>query len=79
MKLNMWLETDNRKVVCFLMENNITEVIVCLKSNVIDSFDSLEAATYAINEYEEADKLDNIYEENFYEIFDSSNNEIIVI
>ena len=25
--------------------------------NVIDSFDSLEAATYALNEYEEADKL----------------------
>ena len=47
--------------------------------NVIDSFDSLEAATYALNEYEEADKLDNIYEENFYEIFDSSKDEIVVI
>ena len=47
--------------------------------NVIDSFDSLEAAMYALNEYEEADKLDNIYEENFYEIFDSSKDEIIVI
>lgn len=31
MKLNMRLETGNRKVVCFLMENNITEVIVCFK------------------------------------------------
>ena len=47
--------------------------------NVIDSFDSLEAATYALNEYEEADKLDNIYEENFYEIFNSSKDEIVVI
>lgn len=47
--------------------------------NVIDSFDSLEAATYALNEYEEADKLDNIYEENFYEIFDTINNKIVVI
>ena len=47
--------------------------------NVIDSFDSLEAATYVLNEYEEADKLDNIYEENFYEIFDSSKDEIVVI
>lgn len=47
--------------------------------NVIDSFDSLEAAIYALNEYEEADKLDNIYEENFYEIFDSSKDEIVVI
>jgi|GEM_PF-3565375 len=47
--------------------------------NVIDSFDSLEAAMYALNEYEEADKLDNIYEENFYEIFDTINNEIVVI
>ena len=47
--------------------------------NVIDAFDSLEAATYALNEYEEADKLDNIYEENFYEIFDSSKDEIVVI
>ena len=47
--------------------------------NVIDSFDSLEAAMYTLNEYEEADKLDNIYEENFYEIFDTINNEIVVI
>lgn len=47
--------------------------------NFIDSFDSLEDATYALNEYEEADKLDGIYEENFYEIFDSSKDEIVVI
>ena len=47
--------------------------------NVTDSFDSLEAATDDLNEYEEADKLDNMYEENFYEIFDTINNEIVVI
>lgn len=47
--------------------------------NFIDSFDSLETATYALNEYEEADKIDGIYEENFYEIFDTINNEIVVI
>ena len=47
--------------------------------NFIDSFDSLEDASYALNEYEEADKLDGIYEENFYEIFDSSKDEIVVI
>lgn len=47
--------------------------------NIIDSFDSLEAAMYALNEYEEADKLEGIYEENFYEIFDSSKDEIVVI
>lgn len=47
--------------------------------NVIDSFESLEAATYALNEYEEADKLEGIYTENFYEIFNTINNEIIVI
>jgi hypothetical protein len=47
--------------------------------NVIDSFDSLEDATYALNEHEEDDKLDGIYEENFYEIFDTINNEIVVI
>ena len=47
--------------------------------NVIDSFESLEAATYALNEYEEADKLEGIYTENFYEIFDTINNEIVVI
>ena len=47
--------------------------------NVIDSFDSLEAAMYTLNEYEDADKLDGIYEENFYEIFDSSKDEILVI
>lgn len=47
--------------------------------NVIDSFDSLEAAMYILNEHEEADKIDGIYEENFYEIFDSSKDEIVVI
>lgn len=47
--------------------------------NVIDSFESLEAATYALNEYEEADKLEGIYKEDFYEIFDSSKDEIVVI
>lgn len=47
--------------------------------NVIDNFDSLEAAIYALNEHEEADKIDGIYEENFYEIFDSSKDEIVVI
>lgn len=47
--------------------------------NVIDSFDSLEAAMYALNEYEEADKLEGIYQENFYEIFDTINNEIVMI
>lgn len=47
--------------------------------NFIDSFDSLEDATYALDEHEEADKLDGIYEENFYEIFDTINNEIVVI
>lgn len=47
--------------------------------NIIDSFDSLEAAMYALNEYEEADKLEGIYEENFYEIFDSSKDEIVMI
>lgn len=47
--------------------------------NVIDSFDSLEAAMYALNEHEEADKLNGIYEENFYEIFDTINNEIVMI
>ena len=47
--------------------------------NVIDSFDSLEAAMYTLNEYEDADKLDGIYEGNFYEIFDGSKDEIVVI
>lgn len=47
--------------------------------NIIDSFDSLEAAMYALNEYEEADKLEGIYEENFYKIFDTINNEIVMI
>ena len=81
----MWLETGNRKVVCFLMENKYNRGDYMFQvrdrqgGNVIDSFDSLEAATYALNEYEEADKLEGIYTENFYEIFNTINNEIIVI
>lgn len=40
---------------------------------------SLNQTFYVLNEHEEADKIDGIYEENFYEIFDTINNEIVVI
>lgn len=36
--------------------------------NVIDSFNTIEEAEKALIEYEEQDKKDGIYEENFYEI-----------
>lgn len=36
--------------------------------NFIDSFDTLEQAQKALEEYEAQDKADEIYEENFYEI-----------
>lgn len=36
--------------------------------NVIDSFNTLEEAQMELARYEESDKQDGIYEENFYEI-----------
>lgn len=38
----------------------------------IDSFETLEEAEKAIAKYEEDDKLNDIYEENFYDIVDEN-------
>lgn len=45
--------------------------------NVIDTFSDIIQARDAIEEYEEADKADGIYEEGFYEIYDRDNEEIV--
>lgn len=36
--------------------------------NVIDKFDTFEEAKRTLEEYENSDRLEGIYEENFYEI-----------
>lgn len=43
----------------------------------IDSFEELENAKFVINMFEHVDKLDGIYEPNFYEIYDSEKEEIV--
>lgn len=45
--------------------------------NVIDYFSSLAEARKAIEAYERSDKAEDIYEENFYEIYDSKAEEIV--
>lgn len=45
--------------------------------NYIDSFNTLEEAKEVIAMYEEADKADECYEEDFYEIYDSVKGEIV--
>lgn len=39
--------------------------------NKIESFNTIEEARQAIKEYEEKDKKENIYEEDFYQIYDA--------
>lgn len=43
----------------------------------IEAFATIEEAKKKIEEYEEQDKADGIYEENFYEIYDTETEEII--
>lgn len=45
--------------------------------NVIDYFSTLAEARRAIEAYERSDKAEDIYEENFYEIYDSKAEEIV--
>lgn len=45
--------------------------------NVIDYFSTLAEARKAIEAYERSDKTEDIYEENFYEIYDSRAEEIV--
>lgn len=45
--------------------------------NVIDYFSTLAEARKAIEAYERSDKAEDIYEENFYEIYDSRAEEIV--
>ena len=45
--------------------------------NAIEWAETIEEAKKIIKEYEKQDKLDNIYEIDFYEIYDSENDEII--
>lgn len=45
--------------------------------NVIDCFSTLAEARKAIEAYERSDKAEDIYEKNFYEIYDSKAEEIV--
>lgn len=45
--------------------------------NVIDCFSTLAEARKAIEVYERSDKAEDIYEKNFYEIYDSKSEEIV--
>ena len=44
---------------------------------LIDEFETVDEARAAIEEYEADDKDGNAYEENFYEVYDSDNEEIV--
>lgn len=44
--------------------------------NKIDCFETLEEAKRTLEEYEKQDKIDGIYEPNFYEIYNVEKEEI---
>lgn len=44
--------------------------------NKIDCFKTLEEAKKTLEEYEKQDKIDGIYEPNFYEIYNTEKEEI---
>lgn len=44
---------------------------------VIDRFATVEEAKKAIENYEDSDKKDGLYEEDFYEIYDTVAEEIV--
>lgn len=46
--------------------------------NIIDERETLEAAKEVLVEYEEQDKADGTYTENFYEIYDTVNEETVI-
>jgi len=45
--------------------------------NIINVVTSIEDARKTIREYEEQDKIENVYEENFYEIYDLLEEQIV--
>lgn len=45
--------------------------------NKIECFETLEEAQKALTAYEEEDKKDGTYEENFYEIYNTETEEIL--
>lgn len=45
--------------------------------NKIDKFKTIEEARMEIQKYEKQDNEDGFYEENFYEIYDEENDEIV--
>lgn len=48
-----------------------------LAGNIIDSFDTSGEAKRKIEVYEDQDKDDGLFEENFYEIYDTLTEEIV--
>lgn len=45
--------------------------------NIIDYFSTLKEAEAMLDEYEHQDKLDGVYTEDFYEIYDIEEGKII--
>jgi|JI10StandDraft_1071094.scaffolds.fasta_scaffold254518_2 hypothetical protein len=62
-------ETTSGNPECYYFEDVEVFVIQDREAgNIIDEFESLELAQEALNEYEEEDKNDGNYTEDFYEI-----------
>ena len=50
-----------------------------ISGTFIDEFETKQEARGAIREYEKEDKENEVFEEDFYEIYDPENNEIITL
>lgn len=50
-----------------------------ISGTFIDEFETKQEARDVIREYEKEDKENEVFEEDFYEIYDPENNEIIAL
>ena len=50
-----------------------------ISGTFIDEFETKQEARDAIREYEKEDKENEVFEEDFYEIYDPENNEILAL
>lgn len=65
-----WYGDKNAQVLVIILSENPPKYWVAYKGTkeLIDSFDTHEDASQALKKYEEQDKADGIYTEDFYEI-----------
>ena len=70
-------DCNNRDYDTIEWENHTYETRDYETGTCIDEFETIEEARNAIEQYEEEDKKNDCFEENFYEIYDTFTKEIV--